>query len=51
MTDTMSLGDQVEIECNDGAWFSGVLMWVHPDYIVINGCGFARAGIKAVHAC
>lgn len=41
-----ALGDQVEIECRDGAFFSGVLMWVHPDYIVINGCGFAPGTIK-----
>jgi hypothetical protein len=41
----MTVGDWVEIICTDGATFRGILMHEHPDYIVLNGFGYARAGI------
>ena len=47
---TFELGDHVEIQTHDGAFFSGILMEVDDErgYLLINGCGFALGTIKAM---
>ena len=45
---TFELGDHVEIQTHDGAFFSGILMEYTPEYLILNGCGFALGTIKAM---
>jgi hypothetical protein len=46
MTADFQIGDYVEVICRDNAYFKGVLTFVHDDYIVSNGYGFALDGVK-----
>jgi hypothetical protein len=43
-----ALGDHVQIICHDGAVFQGIITGFTEDYVLINGCGFPLADIRAM---
>jgi hypothetical protein len=43
------VGDHVSLLMNDGAVFKGVLLFVHPDYVVLTpGLGYALGSVTRI---